>query len=55
MSLVRQLLNTDSNSSKAVTIDGEASSGIELISNSKTDFSTKTAIGQNVPEGAVKM
>lgn len=48
-------VNFNSNSSKAVTIDGEASSGIELISNSKTDFSTKTVIGQNVPEGAVKM
>ena len=48
-------INFNSDSPKAVTIDGEASKNIELISNSKIDFSKKTTVGQNVAKGTVKM
>ncbi|WP_435302851.1 glycoside hydrolase family 28 protein [Flavobacterium aestuarii] len=53
--MVLKNVNFNSNSSKAVTIDGEASKNIELISNTKTDFSTKTAVGKDVTKDAVKM
>ncbi|PKB17223.1 glycoside hydrolase family 28 protein [Flavobacterium sp. 5] len=48
-------INFDSTSQKAVTIDGEASKNIELISNAKTDFRKKTTVGKNVTKGVVKM
>ncbi|MBF4471397.1 glycoside hydrolase family 28 protein [Flavobacterium sp. HJJ] len=53
MSLKNISFNSDS--PKAVTIDGEASKNIELVSNAKTDFSKKTTIGDKVVKGAVKM
>ncbi|MBF4490949.1 glycoside hydrolase family 28 protein [Flavobacterium sp. MR2016-29] len=43
-----------SNSAKAITIDGEASSNIEFVSDKKSDFSKKTVIGESVPKGIVK-
>ncbi|MBF4505072.1 glycoside hydrolase family 28 protein [Flavobacterium sp. JLP] len=43
-----------SNSAKAITIDGEASSNIEFVSDKKSDFSKKTVIGETVPKGTVK-
>jgi polygalacturonase len=48
-------INFNSDSPKAVTIDGEASKNIELVSNAKTDFSKKTTVGEKVAKGAVKM
>jgi polygalacturonase len=48
-------VNFNSTSNKAVTIDGEASQNIELVSNPKTDFSKTTTIGDKVSKGAVKM
>ncbi|WP_029270435.1 glycoside hydrolase family 28 protein [Flavobacterium sp. KJJ] len=43
-----------SNSAKAITIDGEASSNIEFVTDKKSDFSKKTVIGETVPKGTVK-
>ena len=48
-------INFNSDSPKAVTIDGEASKNIELVSNAKTDFSKKTTVGEKVAKGTVKM
>jgi len=48
-------INFNSTSPKAVTIDGEASSNIELISNAKLDFSKTTTIGEKVSKSAVKI
>lgn len=48
-------INFNSDSQKAVCIDGEASKNIELVSNAKTDFSKKTTVGEKVAKGAVKM
>jgi polygalacturonase len=53
MSLKNIEFNSDS--PKAVSIDGEASKNIELVSNAKTDFSKKTTISSKVTNGAVKM
>ncbi len=48
--------NVDFNSTspKAVTINGEGSAKIELISSANTNLSQKTFIGKTVPKGAVK-
>jgi polygalacturonase len=43
-----------STSPKAITVDGEASANIELISSAALDFSTKTTVGKMVPKGVVK-
>lgn len=48
-------VNFNSTSKKAVTIDGEASKNIELVSNDKTNFNKTTTIGTKVATGAVKM
>ena len=48
-------IHFNSISDKAVTIDGEASNNIELISNSKTNFNKTTTIGEKVAKDAVKM
>jgi polygalacturonase len=44
----------NSTSSKAITIDGEASSNIEFVSDKKSDLTKKTVIGETVPKGTVK-
>lgn len=44
----------NSTSSKAVTVDGEASANIELTSSKNLDFSNKTTVGETVPKGVVK-
>jgi len=48
--------NVDFNSTspKAISINGEASAKIELISSANTNLSKKTFIGKSVPKGAVK-
>jgi polygalacturonase len=48
-------ISFNSTSPKSVTIVGEASQNIELISNDKTDFSKTTTVGNKVLKGAVKM
>lgn len=45
----------NSQSSDAVRINGEVCENIELASSPKMNFSEKTAIGETVPEGAVKL
>ena len=51
------LKNIDFNSTapNAITIDGEGSKNIELVSNPKFNFTKKTTIGKKVSKGAVKM
>ena len=44
----------NSTSPKAISINGEASAKIELISSANTNLSKKTFIGKSVPKGAVK-
>lgn len=44
----------NSTSSKAITIDGAASSNIELVTDKKLDYSKKTTISETVSKGAVK-
>ena len=45
----------NSASSKAVTINGEATENVELVSSANLDFSKKTTIGETVPKSAVKL
>ncbi|WP_348799835.1 glycoside hydrolase family 28 protein [Flavobacterium adhaerens] len=45
----------NSTSEKAVTIDGQASSNIELVSTPKLDFTKTTTISDKVSKNAVKM
>ena len=51
------LKNIDFNSTSpsAVTIDGEGSKNIELVSTPKLNFSKNTTVGKKVSKGAVKM
>lgn len=51
------LKNIDFNSTspKAISINGEASKNVELISTATLDLSKKTTLGETVPKGAVKM
>lgn len=42
-------------SPKAVTINGEATENVELVSSASLDFSKKTTIGETVPKSAVKL
>ncbi|WP_291148353.1 glycoside hydrolase family 28 protein [Flavobacterium sp. UBA7680] len=44
----------NSTSPKAVNINGEGNSNIELISSKNLDFSKTTTLGNDVPKGAVK-
>jgi polygalacturonase len=44
----------NSTSAKAITIDGAASSNIELVTDKKIDYSKKTTISETVSKGAVK-
>ncbi|TDO71270.1 polygalacturonase [Flavobacterium chryseum] len=44
----------NSTSTKAITIDGAASSNIELVTDKKLDYSKKTTISETVSKGAVK-
>ena len=52
--MVFKNIEFDSTSSKAITIDGAASSNIEFVSDKKLNLSKKTVIGETVPKGAVK-
>lgn len=45
----------NSASSKAVTINGESTENVELVSSANLDFSKKTTIGETVPKSAVKL
>ncbi len=45
----------NSTSPKAISINGEASKNVELISTATLDLSKKTTLGETVPKGAVKM
>ncbi|MEO8237359.1 MAG: glycoside hydrolase family 28 protein [Flavobacterium sp.] len=45
----------NSASPKAVTINGEATENVELVSSANLDFSKKTTIGETVPKSAVKL
>lgn len=45
----------NSTSPKAISINGEASKNVELISTAALDLSKKTTLGETVPKGAVKM
>ncbi|HSD06462.1 glycoside hydrolase family 28 protein [Flavobacterium sp.] len=51
------LKNIDFNSTSpsAITIDGEGSKNIELVSTPKFNFTKKTTVGKKVSKGAVKM
>lgn len=45
----------NSTSPKAISINGEASKNVELVSTATLDLSKKTTLGETVPKGAVKM
>jgi polygalacturonase len=44
----------NSTSAKAVSVNGEASQNIELVSSQNLDFSRRTTLGENVSKSAVK-
>lgn len=48
-------IDINSDSSKAISINGEACTNIEFVSSSASDLSKKTSIGETVPKGAVKL
>lgn len=45
----------NSTSSKAITINGEATENVEFVSSATMDFAKKTTIGETVPKSAVKL
>lgn len=45
----------NSTSSKAITINGEATENVEFVSSANSDFAKKTVIGETVPKSAVKL
>ena len=45
----------NSTSSKAITINGEATENVEFVPSANSDFAKKTVIGETVPKSAVKL
>ncbi|WP_417939451.1 glycoside hydrolase family 28 protein [Flavobacterium sp. RS13.1] len=45
----------NSTSSKAITINGEATENVEFVSSANSNFDKKTVIGETVPKSAVKL
>ncbi|OXA90982.1 glycoside hydrolase family 28 protein [Flavobacterium hercynium] len=48
-------IDINSDSPKAISINGEACTNIEFVSSSNSNLSKKTSIGETVPKGAVKL
>ena len=48
-------IDINSDSPKAISINGEACTNIEFVSSRNSDLSKKTSIGETVPKGAVKL
>ncbi|PAM92897.1 glycoside hydrolase [Flavobacterium sp. IR1] len=48
-------IDINSDSPKAISINGEACKNIEFVSSRNSDLSKKTSIGETVPKGAVKL